>query len=220
MQNPPSSSSSSSSSSVIISEDFNEFDEEGNILRTILGFRIFDNNGKIISFDEIGEGKSKVRLEGILLEPLQNKWKDKLLDILCSRPPPDQQSTTSNSTSNSITTLQTVSSAQRLIPIPITDWDSLSIGDLVDAYCTRTLKWFEAKILEIDRTISSDNPTGNSKSFKIHFKKWNSKYDEWIPRGSPRLNLHGAITDKKDLPYSSYTAWYENSIAYQKVDIL
>lgn len=214
----------------LISEEFNEIDEEGNILRIITNFKLFDSNNNLISFNEFEERKEKIRLEGILIEPLKNKWKEKLLEILCSRPPPElssshsshsnshsSSSTTSNNNNNSYSSSSSVVSAQPPLPIPINDWEILSVGNLVDGYCTRTLKWYEAKILEIDRSISNDNPLGNVKSVKIHFKGWNSKYDEWIIRGSPRLSLHGATTEKKSFPYSAYTAWYENSIAYQKV---
>lgn len=206
---------------IIIPEYFNEIDEDENILRIILDFKLFNKQGNLISFDEINEGKyENIYLEGTLIEPLQNKWKDKLLEILCSRPPPDQiqlQQSSSSLTSTTSILSNKINSAQTIIPIPINDWDSLSVGDLVDGYCTRTFKWYEAKILEIKKNISPDNPNGIAMSFKIHFKKWNSKYDEWIPRDSPRLAQHGVTTDKKQIPYSSYTAWFENSIAYQKV---
>jgi hypothetical protein len=188
-----------------IPAEYNEVEDEGHVLRTIVDFRLFDSKGESIAFAEIGEGKSPVRLEGTLLEPLPLKWKEKLMEILCSRPPPPQPPSTG------------VVSAQPPTPVPIPDWDQLSVGDLVDGFCTRTLKWYEAKILEIDNSISPDNPLGQAKSFKIHFKRWKAKYDEWITRGSPRISLHGTTTEKKPIPYSAYTPWYENAIAYQKV---
>jgi hypothetical protein len=190
-----------------IPAEFNEAEEEGTVLRTLVDFRIFGPDGHPLSFSDIGEGKPPARIEGTLLEPLAPKWKDKLMEILCSRPPPIQPLATG------------VVSAQPPVPVPISDWEKLAVGDLVDGFCTRTRKWYEAKIMEIDNSSSPDNPQGQAKAFKIHFKRWKSKYDEWITRGSPRLSLHGTTTERKPIPYSAYTPWFENTIAYQKVSI-
>lgn len=191
--------------SITIPPEFNESEDDGNILRTIIDFKLFNLDGDMISLSDIGEGKPPARLEGTLIEPLPGKWKEKLLEILCSRPPPNQPLSTG------------ILSAQPPNPVPIADWDVLKVGDLVDGFCTRTLKWYEAKIVEIEKNVTAENPSGLANSFKIHFKRWKSKYDEWIPRGSPRLSVHGSSTEKKLIPYSAYTPWFENSIAYQKV---
>lgn len=191
-----------------IPSEFNESEDEGNILRTMVDFKIFNSEGEMIPLSDIGEGKPPARLEGTVLEPLPLKWKEKLLEILCSRSPTNQSMSSA------------ILSAQPPNPVPIADWDHLKVGDLVDGFCTRTLKWYEAKIIEIDKTITSENPSGLASGFKIHFKRWKSIYDEWIPRGSPRLSVYGTSTEKKLIPHTAYTPWFENSIAYQKVKLV
>ena len=60
-------------------------------------------------------------------------------------------------------------------PIEELDREKLKIGDYVDAYCDKTHKWHEAKVLSIKEKPGTDN-----KVVRIHFQGWNSKHDESI----------------------------------------
>jgi hypothetical protein len=175
------------------------------VLRTLLNFCLYDSQGKILSLDDIGEGKPLAKVTGTIIEPLQSPWKEKLMEILCTRP-----SSVARDISVGNTALLSDS-----------DWDVLQVGDMVDAYCTKTLKWFEAKIIEIVKDKKSKNSSGLAQSFKIHFKGWRARYDEWIPRGSDRLRTFGIVTKKIALRKASVLIpWFESTTLYEKVFFL
>ena len=91
-------------------------------------------------------------------------------------------------------------------PIEILDREKLQVGDYIDAYCDKTHKWHEAKVLSI-----KDKP-GEGKVVKIHFQGWNSKHDEIIALYSDRLAHVGTglkILYDTALKASQMIPWFE-----------
>ena len=83
----------------------------------------------------------------------------------------------------------------------------------MDGYCNKTFKWYEAKILEIA-------DMEGIKSIKVHFKGWNSKYDEWLDINSERIQPFGRsqtflathlLALKKSCP------WYLSEVLHDKI---
>lgn len=172
--------------------------EESTILRVLYDFSLVDSNGKPVELDDLGIGNPPATLTGTIVEPLPLVYKDKLVEMLISAP-------LANSQSGNVATFTS---------LPPMDWNSLSIGSNIDGYCTKTMKWFEGKIMDMAKI------DGEAASFKVHFKSWNSKHDEWIDRGSPRLLPFGSMTQKTptSVPLKrEYVPWYENTAIYEKV---
>lgn len=55
----------------------------------------------------------------------------------------------------------------------------LRVGHRIEALDSAK-KWLEAEVIDEDLD-----------SVKIHYKNWHKKYDEWIPRNSPRIRQYG-----------------------------
>ena len=55
---------------------------------------------------------------------------------------------------------------------------SMTVGTLVQAFDASSKKWYDAKIIEVD---------AETDEVLIHFNKWNSRYDTWLPCGSDKL---------------------------------
>ena len=203
----------------MISSSFDEIEDE-TTLRVLYNFSVSDSNGNLISFDDIGTGKPPARLKGTLVEPLPHLFKEKMLEFLSSSPGVE-----------CIDEAAPVATQQPIEPIsrdvPELDWSSLNISSLVDGYCTKTMKWYEGKIMDIAKIVTESNPHGEATSFKVHFKGWNAKHDEWIDQGSRRLRPLGSMTQQPTSTTSSdsvhptsrrcFIPWYENTAIYQKV---
>eukprot|EP00937_MAST-01D_sp_MAST-1D-sp2_P002500 g2500.t1 len=59
------------------------------------------------------------------------------------------------------------------------DRSALAVGDWVDCFCPANETWYEARLV----VVQDDE-------VKIHFHKWPTKFDEWMPRDSDRLAPH------------------------------
>ena len=100
-------------------------------------------------------------------------------------------------------------------PIEVLDREKLKIGDYVDAYCDKTHKWHEAKVLSI-----KEKPGTDTKVVRIHFQGWNSKHDESIDLDSDRLAHVG--TGMKILYDTAFKAsqmipWFENEKVNERI---
>ena len=51
------------------------------------------------------------------------------------------------------------------------DRSALAVGDWVDCFCPANETWYEARLV----VVQDDD-------VKIHFHKWPTKFDEWMPR--------------------------------------
>ncbi|KAG7382300.1 hypothetical protein PHYBOEH_010540 [Phytophthora boehmeriae] len=66
--------------------------------------------------------------------------------------------------------------------------NELKMGQLVDALDTDS-KWYEARIVDLTDARA-----------RVHYRGWSSKWDEWLPRASPRLMpLHTKVRDWRRL---------------------
>lgn len=139
-------------------------------LRTLINFEIIDKNSKaMVALDQISKC-SNLLMRGTVLEPLPQKWRDCMVSLLTTTPAETRLS------------VQEYANVITLCNAPLLDWDSLREGDIVDGYCPQTFRWYEAKIVKVGE---------NNDKVKIHFKGWNSKYDEWVERNSARLTPPG-----------------------------
>lgn len=59
------------------------------------------------------------------------------------------------------------------------DVGKLAVGVWVDCFCPENDKWYEARVVQEKQD-----------ELKVHFHKWPSKFDEWIPRSSDRFAPH------------------------------
>jgi hypothetical protein len=184
-----------------VPSSFNDI-EESTTLRILCNFSLLDSSGKPVALDELGEGKRPARLTGTIIEPLSQVHKDKLVEMLSSAPLVNVQNIK----------VPEMSAAN----LPTIDWCGLEIGSEVDGYCTKTMKWYEGKVMDLAKI------SGDVASFKVHFKGWNSKHDEWIDRGSPRLLPYGTMTHKvatSEPVIREYVPWYENTAIYDKASL-
>lgn len=184
---------------------FNEV-EDSTILRTLYDFSLVDSEGNDVPFDCLGNGMPMAKLKGTLVEPLPAAHREKMLTLLASAP-------ILNAENSAVAPeIQTIAETPKAM-----NWDALEIGSLVDGYCTKTLQWYEGKVMDLAKI------EGRSASYKVHFKGWNAKHDEWIDRDSPRMQPLGSMTKKVknvDTTPRIYIPWYENTALYDKVGIL
>jgi hypothetical protein len=186
--------------SSLIPDTFSEVEGE-TILRTLVDFKLIDSDGNQVSFDELGEGKSHATAYGYVLEPLPQIWLDKLPEMLCSYVPTYSEPL--------IEDPEIAKKADAIL-----NASELVIGDTVDAYCPRTFKWFEAKI--VDKQVVC-----GQQMLKLHFKGWNEKFDEFIDINSNRIAPLGKFTDKAVAELLAnrrkVVPWYKNSEIYTQV---
>jgi RNA binding activity-knot of a chromodomain len=86
------------------------------------------------------------------------------------------------------------------------DRSQLKVGDPIDGYCNKTLRWYEAKV------VDCKDKDGQG-MLKIHFLGWNSKFDEWLPRNSERIVARGssrAIVLEAVKKASSLVPWWDS----------
>lgn len=76
-----------------------------------------------------------------------------------------------------------------------------SVGDFVDVLDTYN-KWLRGRIVQVNN---------EKDDFFIHYEGWADKWNEWIPRRSPRIAPHGKYTKNKD------TGWEGDRSAFKLV---
>lgn len=180
-----------------IPDNFNEIDandESGSILRTLVDFVITREDGNYVAIDELGGSfgyRGKVIARGTLVEPMNPNLRQQFLNLVCTSRQeapvshddfaiavPQQRKKQDIKFSETATGINIVRELDR---------NALQIGDVVDGYCIKTFRWYEAKIINTCKDVKGDR-------LKIHFKGWNAKFDEWIDRSSERLTPQGAST--------------------------
>lgn len=190
-----------------ISAEFNEIDpndDSGSILRTITEFSLTDTKGRIVSIEDIGNGKIGT-LHGYILEPYDETWRNEILNtVITSKqqvpvskedfavvlPGPTKRAKATKVQKGIILDPPIIEEdiEEKQVFLPTEELklnrEALQIGDVIDGYCTKTFHWYEAKILDIE-----PGPTGQ---LRLHFKGWASKYDEWIARDSERIAKQGS----------------------------
>ena len=184
-----------------IPDIFNEVDESGSTLRTLVNFSIKRSDGKVISIDEVGGALScggNVLVSGDILEPLNVEWRQEMLNLLCTARQdapssvdqfaivvPQQQRKKKIEKSDAS---QDYQQSQVDVDDAVKNFDrsALKIGDVIDGYCIKTFKWYEANIVNAVKNEKGDR-------LRIHFKGWNAKYDEWVDRDSERLAPKGVV---------------------------
>ena len=72
--------------------------------------------------------------------------------------------------------------------LPQLDRNELKIGAVIDGYCVKTLRWYEAKISDTRQKLVNGKI---EEQIKVHFLGWNAKFDEWIDRNSERIAARG-----------------------------
>ena len=77
--------------------------------------------------------------------------------------------------------------------LPKTTLDECPIAMAKDVYCVKNKKWYKAKIIAHIRGLE-----GGVDKVKVHFQKWNSKFDESIEVDSGRIQPIGLFTDQKE----------------------
>lgn len=183
------------------------YDEsEGDVvLRTLVDFILIDSDGNQVSFDELGEGKSTAIAEGYVLEVLPPNWQLSITDMLCSFVIPSDDAYLNVMESNNISELIK----------PVLNRNDIKIGDNLDGYCIKTFKWYESKVVDILYT-------SEGVKLKMHFKGWNSKFDELIDITSDRIAPHGSEINKMEVDVvpkkrSVMVPWYKNKEIYLQV---
>lgn len=181
-----------------IPSQYNEFDSDEDQaipLRTIVEFELFDKStGELAYFDDLSDPSRHISLRGFVVEPLPAAWRETINSLLSTTPteqldlniaavPSKKRKTddeAENATGNAEHPHPEEDTGRTHLPSVSTqlDWDALKVGDGVDGYCNKTFKWYEAKVVQVDR---------EKHRYKVHFQGWNSKYDEWIEKHSQRL---------------------------------
>lgn len=77
---------------------------------------------------------------------------------------------------------------QAVIRKPILPGDLIDVRDTLYVWC----------VGEVKEVINS--PFGRPKTLLIHYKGWNSIYDEFISADSYRIAPHGTYSSRNDLP--------------------
>jgi hypothetical protein len=183
-----------------VPSEFNEIEvqEDGDcVIRTLVQFCLRDEAGNMVSIEELGSEQSpSVILQGIVLEPLSAAVRDATVSMLCTsqldQPHAEPESELIAEDAN--------------VDIQALDRASLSIGDIVDGYCNKTYKWYEAKIID----VASDVEKGDR--LKIHFKGWSGKHDEWLSRNSERIAAAGssaALMEAAKRKATCMVPWYD-----------
>lgn len=129
----------------------------------------------------------------------------------------DPNYTNSNSSSSSNRkSIDTKLDLEKLAePIEILNRETLKVGDYVDAYCDKTHKWHEAKVLSI-----KEKPGTSIKMVRIHFQGWNSKHDESIELNSDRLAHVGTgmkILYDNAVKASQMIPWFDTEKIIERV---
>lgn len=188
----------------LIPDVFNEVDnvdESESILRTIINFSIKRSDGKLIAIDELGGTLSyvgKVVVTGDVLEPLKPEWRQEILNIVCTSRqdaptsvdqfaivvPNQQRRKKKVDNANAGKDEEGCDCKIDLDTVKVFDRAALKTGDVIDGYCVKTFKWYEANIVNAVKDGKGDR-------LRIHFKGWNAKYDEWVDRDSERLAPKG-----------------------------
>ena len=71
-----------------IPNNYNEIDINGDpetsLLRNIVNFKLYNDEGQLISFADLGEGKPLGTLVGDIIEPLPTDAKQRMIDLSCT----------------------------------------------------------------------------------------------------------------------------------------
>ena len=77
--------------------------------------------------------------------------------------------------------------------LPKTTLEECPIGIAKDIYCVRNKQWYKAKIIK-----HIQGAGGAVDKVRVHFQKWNSKFDETIEVDSGRIQRIGVFTGRRD----------------------
>ena len=178
-------------------DEYDPSDESDCALRTIVDFELFDAaTGQMAGYEQLGKPDLHISLRGYVIEPLPQEWRQTIMKLL----------STVDSSKIAVDGGKEETIVDEVHPefIPF-DASSLSVGDLLDGYCNKTFKWYEAKVIQINEAENK---------IKLHFQKWSSKFDEWIDRSSERLAAHGMssiIMRKVASMVTKQLPWYESN---------
>ena len=202
-------------------------------LRTLVEFEMVDEQGRMVHIEDIGKSKSKkIYAAGCVIEPLTIEQRDILQkyasscpghkddkddkDIDADGPSKHKDKEEGNNNmelegANANGAGKSVKLSDKEAEKAIAGFDSrqLAVGSAVDAYCNRTYKWFNSKIIQV-----------KADEVKVHYGEWNSKFDDWIDRGSSRLAAVGTSDySAKDAAKmeSKMIPWFETSKLYEKL---
>ena len=173
--------------------------EDGTTLRTIVNFELkIIATKEVIPVHSLGTiNGSEICMSGLVLEPLTSTMRQDLLNLACTAP-----------IENVVEYPENYDNIMDTDTTEVLDRDGMTVGNIIDAYCDKTYKWFSAKIVDADDS-----------RVKIHFSGWSAKHDEWIDRQSSRLTAKGT-SDKVMLEEvrksSNMAPWYRTDILYNK----
>jgi RNA binding activity-knot of a chromodomain len=220
-------------------DEFEQDDNTGLVMRTVVDFELILSDGSFIGIDKLGLGGQKATLVGYVVEPLKPDVKESVSNLLCTSSqhlpteaelavllPIAQKRKKVAPVSNSCNEIE-------ILPVnnngyemkdacqkeengvyPLLDQSSLKIGDNIDGYCVKTFRWYEAKVVDMKK----GDQKGEAK-FRIHFSGWNAKHDEWIPVGSDRIAARGSsssIVLAAAKTASSLVPWWTPELALLK----
>ena len=181
--------------------------------------------GEPISFLELGEGKRRGVLIGTLVEPLPQAWRERILSLLVTLPQSDpdierleaeMHAYRSSDSDDDLIDAELEYKAAHLDkmqdkPEPL-DPTSIKVGDKVDAFCSRTMRWYSSKVLDIH-----EDPEGTM--LKVHFMGWASRFDEWLDINGPHIAALGAskyIEEEERRMQMRLVPWYQPSHVLEK----
>lgn len=193
---------------------YNEIDIGGDndlILRTLTNFQLYDEFGSLVSIEAITtDPDRKLFLSGNVVQPLDAKWQQTILDNLCTVPPKLDDEEIGGMPGRYAATAD--AAVEPDVDI-VFDRLALKAGDSVDSYCNKTFKWYEAKV--VDTKIDND---GRS-LVKVHFLGWKSRFDEWLERTDERIAARGhaaRLLSQAEKQASKLVAWYQHHKIYAK----
>lgn len=208
-----------------IPSSYNEFDSEEDQsipLRTVVEFELFDKvTGELAYFDDLSDSSRHISLRGFVVEPLPTAWRDTISNLLSTTPseqldlniaaatPKKKKSSEENEGNQQVSDDAALSDEPQNISA-VLDWETLGPGDNVDGYCNKTFKWYEAKVVAVDK---------EKNRFKVHFQGWNSKYDEWVDKYSQRLvafRTSQKIMEEAVKNAAKMVPWYQHTLLMKR----
>lgn len=190
-----------------ISCEFDEVDPNGIILRTLTEFILYDEDNKMVTFEALNNlPRPKIHAIGYVIEPLQENWQHVIIENTCTAQPSQFSDTDSSVRSTSHRSENYGNEG-----IQNFNREALKTGDHIDGYCTKTFKWYEAKIIDTKRDADGGD------FLKVHFLGWKNKFDEWINRFGERIAALGQsalIISKAQSLASKLIPWYEHDRLY------
>lgn len=155
--------------SQINAEVFDEFDpneENGIVLRTLIDFKIVDDNGQLVDLDELGKSGVIVHCEGTVVEPLPYEIRQSILkyaSTICSSQIEVDEFLQLNKTNEDqemeVEDNSTIPSGKQVTGV--LNRENFRVGDSLDSYCNKTFKWYTSKVCDVDH---------ERRLIKVHFQ--------------------------------------------------